>query len=73
MKAPIINTGDLIQYSKGGFGIITRVNKKDNLYTIIWTSQERGVGRNLIYDKNIVDHLIKKGDWKHLLNKGKTQ
>jgi len=68
-----MKAGDLINSGKGGFGIITSVNKKDRLYTIIWTSQERGVGRNQIYNKNMVDHLIKKGDWKHLLNKGKTQ
>jgi len=50
-----MKAGDLINSGKGGFGIITSVNKKDRLYTIIWTSQERGVGRNQIYNKNMVD------------------
>lgn len=71
MKKPIINIGDLIRAGNGSFGIITKFDKKDNLYTISWPNTEPQHHCTHIYNKNTIEHLLKKGNWKHILNKGK--
>ena len=64
MRATTINVGSLVKTAKGVFGVISKFNHKDKLYTISWASGIRR-GENIIYDKKMVEYLLAEGDWKH--------
>jgi len=63
MATSTIHIGALIKTAKGVFGVISKFNHKDKLYTISWASGMRR-GENIIYDKKMVDYLLAEGDWK---------
>tara|TARA_Y100000310_G_C20139497_1_gene559603 strand:+ start:159 stop:374 length:216 start_codon:yes stop_codon:yes gene_type:complete len=64
MRATTINVGSLVKTGKGVFGVISKFNHEDKLYTISWASGMRQ-GENIIYDKKMVDYLLAEGDWKY--------
>ena len=63
MGAATINVGSLVKTAKGVFGIISKFNHQDSLYTISWANGMRQ-GEKVIYDKKMVDYLLAEGDWK---------
>ena len=63
MRATTINVGSLVKTAKGVFGVISKFNHEDKLYTISWATGMRQ-GENIIYDKKMVDYLLAEGDWK---------
>ena len=67
-----MSIGSLIKTKIGVFGVISKFNKQDNLYTISWAGGMRR-GENIIYERKLVDHLLTNGDWMYFTNKGKTQ
>ena len=56
--------GSLVKTTKGVFGIISKLNHKDSLYTISWANGMRQ-GEKIIYDKKTIDYLLSEGGWKH--------
>ena len=56
--------GSLVKTTKGVFGIISKLNHKDRLYTISWANGMRQ-GEKIIYDKKTIDYLLNEGGWKH--------
>tara|TARA_Y100000310_G_scaffold304551_1_gene343829 strand:+ start:338 stop:553 length:216 start_codon:yes stop_codon:yes gene_type:complete len=71
MRATTINVGSLVKTGKGVFGVISKFNHKDKLYTISWAGGKRK-GENVIYDKKMIDYLLAEGGWKHFTNGEKT-
>jgi hypothetical protein len=70
MRATAINVGSLVKTGKGVFGVISKFNRKDKLYTISWANGMRQ-GENIIYDKKMVDYLLAEGGWKYFPSGGK--
>jgi len=64
METATINVGSLVKTTMGVFGIVSKFNHKDELYTISWANGMRQ-GERVIYDKKMVDYLLTEGDWKH--------
>ncbi len=60
--AKTLKIGSLLGTTTGIFGVISKFNQKDNLYTVSWAGGLRK-GENVSYDKKMVDHLIKEGGW----------
>jgi len=56
--------GSLVKTTKGVFGILSKFNHRDNLYTISWANGMRQ-GEKVIYDKKMIDYLLSEGGWKH--------
>ena len=71
MRATTINVGSLVKTGKGVFGVISKFNHEDKLYTISWANGMRR-GEKVIYDKKMIDYLLAEGGWKHFTNRGKT-
>jgi len=71
MRATTINVGSLVKTATGMFGVISKFNHKDKLYTISWASGLRR-GENVIYDKKMVDYLLTEGGWKYFSHGEKT-
>ena len=61
-EGTLIKIGSLVGTTIGIFGVISKFNSKDNLYTISWAGGLRK-GEDVSYDKKMVDHLLKQGDW----------
>ena len=57
-----LRIGSLVGTTIGIFGVISKFNQKDNLYTISWAGGLRK-GENVSYDKKMVDQLLQHGDW----------
>lgn len=51
-------------------GVICRFNKKDELYTVLWSNGMRR-GENVIYDKKTVDYMLNNGSWNQIVTGGK--
>tara|TARA_Y100000034_G_C6756575_1_gene336684 strand:+ start:206 stop:424 length:219 start_codon:yes stop_codon:yes gene_type:complete len=64
METTTINVGSLVKTTMGVFGIVSKFNHKDKLYTISWANGMRQ-GENVIYDKKMIDYFLIEGDWKH--------
>ena len=60
--AKTLRIGSLVGTTIGIFGVISKFNQKDNLYTISWAGGLRK-GENVSYDKKMVDQLLQHGDW----------
>ena len=71
MEANTIDVGSLVKTAKGVFGVISKFNHKDKLYTISWAGGMRQ-GENIIYDKKMVDYLLNEGEWKYFPPKNMT-
>ena len=54
----------MVKTTKGVFGIISKLNHKDNLHTISWANGMRQ-GEKIIYDKKTIDYLLSEGGWKY--------
>ena len=63
-KTTPIQIGSLIKTAIGVFGVVSKFNHQDNLYTISWASGMRS-GENISYEKKMIDHLVAEGDWSH--------
>ena len=61
-KEPI-RIGSLIKTPMGIFGVVANFNKKDMLYTIAWSGGLRK-GDTVVYDKKMIEHLLKDDGWK---------
>ena len=61
-EGTLIKIGSLVGTSIGIFGVISKFNQKDNLYTISWAGGLRK-GENVSYDKKMVEQLLQHGDW----------
>ena len=70
MTRPRIYIGSLIRTCKGVVGVICRFNKKDELYTVLWSNGMRR-GENVIYDKKTVDYMLNNGSWNQIVTGGK--
>jgi len=66
-----MNIGSLVKTAQGVFGVISKFNHKDKLYTISWAGGMRP-GESIIYDKKMIDHLLMKGGWKSFSPRGET-
>ena len=60
--AKTLRIGSLVGTTIGIFGVISKFNQKDNLYTISWAGGIRK-GENVSYDKKMVEQLLQHGDW----------
>ena len=60
----VVHIGSLVKTKEGVFGVISKFNQKDNLYTIFWGNGMRK-GEQIIYDKKMIDYLLANGGWKH--------
>ena len=58
-----IRIGSLIKTPIGVYGVVSRFNKKDKLYTIAWAGGLRK-GDTVIYAKMMIHHLLKEDGWK---------
>ena len=71
MAATTIDVGSLVKTTKGVYGVISKFNHKDDLYTISWANGMRAC-ESVIYNKKMVDYLLSEGSWKHFSPKGET-
>ena len=58
-----MRTGSLVKTQTGIFGVISKYNEQDNLYTIFWSGGMRK-GENISYEKKMIDYLLARGGWK---------
>jgi len=58
-----IRIGSLIRTPIGVYGVVSKFNKEDKLYSIAWTS---GINKGcaVIYAKKMIHHLLKEDGWK---------
>ena len=61
-KTKALKIGSLVGTTIGIFGVISKFNQKDNLYTISWAGGLRK-GESVSYDKKMVEQLLQHGDW----------
>ena len=71
MERISISVGSLVKTTKGVYGVISKFNHKDDLYTISWANGMRAC-ESVIYNKKMVDYLLSEGSWKHFSPKGET-
>ena len=64
-----LQIGSLVRTTIGVYGVISKLNTRDNIYTIYWTSGIRK-GENISYDKKMVEHILAEGDWKSFSPEG---
>ena len=58
-----LRIGSLVRTTIGVYGVVSKLNTKDNLFTIYWTSGMRK-GENVNYDKKTIEHILAEGGWK---------
>ena len=58
-----LQIGSLVKTTIGVYGVVSKYNTKDKMYTIHWASGIRK-GENISYDKKMVEHILAEGDWK---------
>ena len=58
-----LQIGSLVRTTIGVYGVISKFNTKDNIYTIYWANGIRK-GENVNYDTKTVEHILAEGDWK---------
>jgi hypothetical protein len=65
-----LQIGSLVRTTIGVYGVVSKLNTKDNLFTIYWTSGMRK-GENVNYDKKTIEHILSEGTWKSFSPEGK--
>ena len=60
---PILQIGSLVRTTIGVYGVISKHNTMDDIYTVYWTSGMRK-GENVNYDKKTIEHILAEGGWK---------
>jgi len=68
-ESTILQIGSLVRTTIGVYGVISKFNTRDNIYTIYWTSGIRK-GENVNYDTKIVEHTMATGAWKSFSPEG---
>ena len=65
-----LQIGSLVRTTIGVYGVVSKLNTRDNIYTIYWANGMRK-GENINYDKKMVEHILSEGTWKSLSPEGK--
>jgi len=58
-----LQIGSLVRTTIGVYGVVSKLNARDNIYTIYWANGMRK-GENINYDKKTIEHILSEGDWK---------
>tara|TARA_R100001079_G_C4386831_1_gene125523 strand:- start:202 stop:426 length:225 start_codon:yes stop_codon:yes gene_type:complete len=66
---PTLQIGSLIRTTIGVYGVVSKYNTEDKMYTIYWAGGIRK-GENINYDKKSIEHILAAGEWKSLTSEG---
>ena len=66
-----LQIGSLVRTTIGVYGVVSKLNARDNIYTIYWANGMRK-GENINYDKKTIEHILSEGTWKSFSPEGKT-
>tara|TARA_R100000008_G_scaffold86223_1_gene78437 strand:+ start:230 stop:454 length:225 start_codon:yes stop_codon:yes gene_type:complete len=58
-----LQIGSLVRTTIGVYGVVSKCNVKDKVYTIFWANGIRK-GENINYDTKTIEHILAEGGWK---------